>query len=262
MDRRTFLKQSTFGAAAAPFLPFSGGAVYDRAMQVRTAHLILLVMGGARKQDYCSAELAPNIHRVAGEGFVFEEDHCEQVASHEAAFANLLHGRESTRAGADYPSILDYAGNSLLVDSARSIPRLLQQYRPRLIVCRDRTFDAGHLSYDRYLQAVESTDDSVGRVFDWVKAHAQFSANTAIVIRPEFGRDDEVNEHGQLHHSYGFYSTHRVASIFWGPDFNRGVDRTTVINALDLAPTLASLFGVDALHAQGRVLPGLLKTWQ
>jgi arylsulfatase A-like enzyme len=79
------------------------------------------------------------------------------------------------------------------------------------------------------------------------------------VIRPEFGRDDEVNEHGQLHHSYGFYSTHRVASIFWGPDFNQGVNRTTVVSAVDLTPTLAKLFGVEATYAQGSVLPGLFR---
>ena len=71
--------------------------------------------------------------------------------------------------------------------------------------------------------------------------------------------DDEVNHSGQLHHSEGFYCTHRVASIFWGPDFVRGVDRTTVITRLDMAPTLAWLFGGKALYAAGRVMPGLFK---
>ena len=97
-------------------------------------------------------------------------------------------------------------------------------------------------------------------IFDWIRNHPYFGRKTAIVIRPEFGRDDEVNSSGQLHHSDGFYYTHRVASIFWGPDFNRGVDRTTVINRLDMAPTIARLFGVEALYAQGQPVPGLLKT--
>ena len=92
---------------------------------------------------------------------------------------------------------------------------------------------------------------------DWVKNHPCFSRHTAIVIRPEFGRDDEVNAHGDLHHSQGFYYTHRVASIFWGPGFNRGVDKKTVISCLDMAPTLARIFNVDASYAQGRVVPGL-----
>ena len=48
--------------------------------------------------------------------------------------------------------------------------------------------------------------------------------------------------------------------FFWGPDFVTGVDRTTVISRLDMAPTLALLFGVKALYAEGRVMPGLFKT--
>ena len=47
--------------------------------------------------------------------------------------------------------------------------------------------------------------------------------------------------------------------FFWGPDFVTGVDRTTVISRLDMAPTLASLFGVKALYAEGRVMPGLIQ---
>jgi hypothetical protein len=50
-----------------------------------------------------------------------------------------------------------------------------------------------------------------------------------------------------------------VASIFWGPDFNRGIDQTTVISSLDMAPTLTKLFGVDAGHAQGSVIPRLFR---
>ena len=67
----------------------------------------------------------------------------------------------------------------------------------------------------------------------------------AIIIRPDFGRDDEVNAQGELHHSEGFYYTHRVASIFWGPDFRKGVDRKTVMNRRDLSPIIATLLGRD-----------------
>jgi hypothetical protein len=66
--------------------------------------------------------------------------------------------------------------------------------------------------------------------------------------------------YGSLHHSYGFYYTHRVASIFWGPEFNRGVDQKTVVRAVDMAPTLTNIFGIDATYAQGRVAPGLFRT--
>ena len=157
---------------------------------------------------------------------MFEEDHCERVASHEAACSEVMHGRYFDPAAPAYPTLLDYVGHGLQTSSIRQIPSVLETFRPRVIVCRDTAHDVGHESYEKYLQAVSRTDAAIGKLFDWVKGHPYFSSNTAIVIRPEFGRDDEVNEHGQLHHSYGFYSTHRVASIFWGPDFNPGVNRT------------------------------------
>ena len=252
MNRRSFLSRISLSAAA----------LYLPSQSARTQHLILIVNGGgARKKDYYEDPvLAPNIRRLAGEGFVFEEDHCERVASHDAAFAELLQGREAA-AGTSraYPSILDYIGNGRQVHSLRAIPRIMQHYRPRVLVCREMAHDIGHSGYEKYLGAVKATDDAVGKIFDWVKTHPYFRQNTAIVIRPEFGRDDEVNEHGHLHHSYGFYYTHRVASIFWGPDFNQGIDRQTVITSLDMAPTLAQVFNVDAIYAEGRVVPGLFK---
>src|SRR5262245_48320225 len=251
MNRRHFLKQTSF-AAAGLLLP---------TFRFKTEHLIFIVSCGARKRDYYEDEyLSQNIRRLAREAFVFEEDHSERVASHGVAFMELLQGREFRAAdNARYPSILDYIGNSIQVDSINKIPRAMQDHQPRIIVCREASHETGHNSYEEYLQAVKTTDQSIGSLLNWVNTHPQFSRNTSIVIRPEFGRDDEVNEHGQLHHSYGFYYTHRVASIFWGPDFNRGIDHTTVISSLDMAPTLTKLFGVDAVHVQGSVIPRLFR---
>jgi len=252
MKRRHFLQQTSFAAA---------GILFPAAFQPKTKHLILIVNSGARKKEYYeNALISPNIHRIAREAFVFEEDHCERIASHDAAYMELLQGREFADSGPAYPTILDYVSRSIQLNSIREIPRIMQQYRPRVVVCRETSHDVGHQSYEDYLRTIKRADETIGGVFDWVGAHPYFHRNTAIVIRPEFGRDDEVNRHGQLHHSYGFYYTHRVASIFWGPDFNQGVDRRIVVQARDLAPTLVTLFGVCAIQAEGRVLPGLLRT--
>jgi arylsulfatase A-like enzyme len=254
MNRRSFLSGIALSRAAL-YLPVR--------RNLKTRHVIFIVNGGgARKKDYYeNAALSPNIRRLAREGFVFEEDHCEAVASHDAAFTELLQGRHFDAGSPAYPTILDYLGNGSQTRSLETIPRIMEQYGPRIVVCQKTTHDVGHHDYEDYLRAVKATDDAIGGIFNWVKSHPYFRGNTAIVIRPEFGRDDELNGHGDLHHSYGFYYTHRVASIFWGPDFNRAVDRKTVISSLDMAPTLTRLFGVDAIHAQGRVVPGLFRTY-
>ena len=213
MNRRSFLRAAALGITCTYKPPHP-----------LTKHLIFIVNGAARKKDYYENEaIAQNIRRIATEGFVFEEDHCEQISSHDAAFAELLGVNVNYR----------------LVPSLRVVPQVMEQCKPRLLVWRDVAHDVGHDDYEAYLRVVRRTDAAVGEVFDWVRRHPYFSANTAIVIRPEFGRDDEVNRHGQLHHSRGFYYTHRVASIFWGPDFKRGVDRTTAAGRRDLLPSAA-----------------------
>jgi len=252
MNRRAFLS-TIVSTRAASYLPRTSP---------RTAHLIFIHnAGGVRRRDYYEDPvLAQNVRRIAREGFVFEEDHCESVASHDAAFAELMTGREQT-SGGSFPTVLDYVGNGVQSNSIETVPLIMERHRPRIFVCRHAVHDVGHDTYEGYLQSVHSTDVAIGKLFDWVNSHPYFSHNTAIVIRPEFGRDDTVNVHGHLHHSYGFYSTHRVASIFWGPDFNRGIDRETVITSHDFAPTLTRVFGVDAVHARGRVVPGLFKAF-
>jgi hypothetical protein len=103
-----------------------------------------------------------------------------------------------------------------------------------------------------------TTDVQVGRIVDFVKRDAYFSGKTAIVIRPEFGRDDEPNMYGELHHSEGFYQTHRSAEIWWGPDFKVGVDKS-LKNRRDFAPSLLKLFNVNATDAMGQVHPEMFK---
>ena len=97
------------------------------------------------------------------------------------------------------------------------------------------------------------------RVFiDFVKADPYFSKTTTIVIRPEFGRDDEINMYGELHHSYGYDQTCSSAEIWWGPDIRAGVDKG-LKNRMDIVPTITKLFNVDATHALGQVHPEMFK---
>jgi hypothetical protein len=212
MKRRSFLKAAVFGA------------LYDRRAQTR--HVILIVNGGgARKKDYYEdASLAPNVRRIAAEGFVFEEDHCDTVSSHDSAFTEMVHGLDCK-----------------ILDSMRLIPATMRNARPKILVRRELTHDVGHEDYRKYVGAIRKTDRQIGAVFDWIKRDDYFSRNTTLIIRPDFGRDDEVNQFGQLHHSFGYYYTHRVARIIWGRDFRWGMDQTTILNRSDMASMLDKL---------------------
>src|SRR5437763_12728846 len=133
MNRRAFLSHLPMYSAGF-CLPALGGW--------RTKHLIFIVNGAARKKDYYeNPSIARNVRRLAGEGFVFEEDHCEQVASHEAAFAAVV-------GGLIHP----------MIHSLDSIPSVMERRRPRVLVCREMGHDVGHRSFEAYLSAVKATD--------------------------------------------------------------------------------------------------------
>src|SRR6185436_1695601 len=101
---------------------------------------------------------APNIQRLSRESFVFEEDHCERVASHDMAFAELLQGREIGDTAAAYPTLVDYIGNGIHVDAIGRIPQLMQQSRPRVVICRDTSHDIAHHDYEHYVNVVNTID--------------------------------------------------------------------------------------------------------
>jgi hypothetical protein len=147
------------------------------------------------------------------------------------------------------------------------VPRVLKEFKPRLIICQLTQHDAGHggsrysgesAGYLAYANACRTADAGIGKLVDFVRGDPYFSTNTAILIRPEFGRDDEINRYGELHHSEGFYQSHYSAEIWWGPDFRTGVCRT-LTNRRDFVPSLTRLFNVDVTYATGRVHPEMFR---
>ena len=144
------------------------------------------------------------------------------------------------------------------------IPSILQAFKPRLIIFQQIGHDTGHggggfmlndTGYRDYVRTAISTDEVTGHIYDFVKNDPYFSKNTAIIVRPETGRDDEVNMYGEINHSEGYYYCHRAASIWWGPDFKKGHVVKDVVNRLDMCKTIVKLLGGDAVHAKGSVNP-------
>jgi hypothetical protein len=132
------------------------------------------------------------------------------------------------------------------------VPSLLQAFKPRMVIVQMAGHDVAHESYADYEQVCRTTDELLGRIIDFIQGDPYFSKNTAIIVRPEVGRDDYVNACGELNHSIGFDQCHRSASIFWGPGFRRG-QCDKAVNRMDMVPTLAHIFGVKAPCARGRV---------
>jgi hypothetical protein len=141
------------------------------------------------------------------------------------------------------------------------LPKIFKEFKPRVMVFQQVGHDTGHgaggllrdeTGFFEYAQVARSTDEAIGELVRFVKNDPYFSKNTAIIIRPEFGRDDEINLYGEIHHSEGYYYCYRSASIWAGPDFKPGVT-DLVVNRLDFAPTVAALFNAPAPYSGGQI---------
>jgi hypothetical protein len=288
MNRREFFADLgiavgalTIGAPAA----VGAATVASRTYDFQTRHVVWIINGsGSRKMDwYENPALCPNFARLARESFVYEESFNDTVGNHERALSELLTGDPHAWQHPSFPTVMDYvraahpnrASNVWMLtdrdgedsEPLAAVPHILKKFKPRLIVCRITAHDAAHGNHGRprlktgqyeYFNVCRTTDEQVGRIFDFLKADEYFSRTTALVVRPEFGRDDEPNVYGEIHHSEGFYQTHYSAEIWWGPDFKVGVDRG-VKNRIDFAPSLLRLFNIDAVAAVGRVHAEMFK---
>jgi hypothetical protein len=141
---------------------------------------------------------------------------------------------------------------------------ILKEFKPRLITLQilaldDAHADAGFWDYDtdfeQYLQHLSATDELIGNLWEFIQKDPYLRETTALLLRPECGRDDEVNVYGQLHHSQGNYYAHHVWTLAVGPDFRKGVQFGEKVNRRDICPTLVYLLtGVDAArYATGSV---------
>jgi len=117
MNRRFFLTGVVAGAT---------GLYFPAQQAPQTKHVILVINGGARKKDYYETPgLSPNIQRIAAEGTVFEEGHCENVGSHETAFTELINGLPAFS----------------LARSLSTVPSIMQSQAPGVVMCRDSVHD-------------------------------------------------------------------------------------------------------------------------
>ncbi len=110
-----------------------------------------------------------------------------------------------------------------------------------------RTMDDLRRHFDGYDCGIAYMDEHIGRIFGALEA-AGVMEETAIVITSDHGEN-----HGELgvyaEHGTSDYITHRVPMIVRWPGAKQGHVDSGLHYNLDLGPTLAELFGVDAPEA-------------
>lgn len=112
--------------------------------------------------------------------------------------------------------------------------------------------------YRRYLETLQSVDESIARVMDWVKEN-KLENNTMIVYMGDNGFS--FGEHGLIDKRHAYEESMRVPLLIWAPGMikpNTVVEQ--VVMNVDLAPTFLELASVTKpAQMQGYSFGNLLK---
>lgn len=191
--------------------------------------------------DRLSASLDP-MHLASVEGTVPDP---ERMRAIERFILDELSGTTSrlTGPGAADAKAIRVAGNMLRV------------FRPKVLGIALQSHDIAHGSYNGYVDVIRRNDEELGKLWDAVQEDEALRDTTAIMVLPEFGRDENLNERNGLDHGDNSEDLHKVFLIAAGPDFKRNRVIKKECRTIDAAPTVYSLFSKKALpYAKSRVL--------
>lgn len=118
--------------------------------------------------------------------------------------------------------------------------------------------DIAHGNFNGYVEVIRRNDAALGELWTAVQADPELAATTSIIVLPEFGRDADLNSRRGLDHGDGSDDLRFVTTTFAGPAFKSGVEFDSEIRAIDICPTVTSLFGASAPMARGKRLTKVL----
>jgi hypothetical protein len=129
---------------------------------------------------------------------------------------------------------------------------LVTIFKPKVTGIVLQNADTAHGSYNGYVEVIRQNDAAIGELWEGVKADPELRDSTSFIVLPEFGRDRDLNSRRGLDHGDGSDDLRYVTTTCWGPDFKQGVEYDDAIDAIDIAPTVTSMFGTRAVYSRGK----------
>ena len=118
-----------------------------------------------------------------------------------------------------------------------------------------------------YHGVLDTMDEQLGVMFDYVRNSEELNGNTMILICSDNGPEQGAGSAGPFRgfKTHLFEGGIRSSLIVWGPGWvsagkNGTVDKTSVFSAMDLAPTLLKIATIDVPQSgfDGEALPAVL----
>lgn len=137
---------------------------------------------------------------------------------------------------------------------------VMRTFAPSLLFLTLHDIDIAHSgAYSLYLEGIRRTDRLCADLWNEIQQNPEYKDKTTVLILPDFGRDGDSDSGGNgfQHHRTGSPSARTTWMMALGP----GVREKTIVHrpieSIDVAPTVAGLFGLDARLAQGKPIPEL-----
>jgi len=136
---------------------------------------------------------------------------------------------------------------------------VLKRFAPLLIVVRllgfdDAHGDHGYWSYkdpiEEYVDHISATDALIGSLWQHIQGSPYLQVTTALLIRPDCGRNSQITMAGNLDHSHADIDVRRNWRIVAAPTCSKGLIVNHPVSRLDVCATIVhALTGTDLCNS-------------
>ena len=105
-----------------------------------------------------------------------------------------------------------------------------------------------------YTRALSIIDDGIRQLVNAVDQLPAYRGNTAVVVVPDCGRDDNRFQRVPFQHHFNSRSAHEIFAYFRAPQIAKGRSYDDPVDQIDVTKTVGALMGIRTDHAEGRIL--------
>jgi hypothetical protein len=133
--------------------------------------------------------------------------------------------------------------------------RAMKELKPKLMLVNYQDPDYVHWgNASHYTRAIAIIDDGIRQIVEAVEADPTYRGNTAFIVTPDCGRDDNPLMRIPYQHHFNSRAAHEV----WAFAFGRGIARGAVVDKpveqAAIARTVGQIMGFEATSAEAPAL--------
>lgn len=143
----------------------------------------------------------------------------------------------------------------------RHTMNIFQQWHPDMVLINFKGPDAnGHANnWPGYLNAIEETDDYVGRIWDMLQSDPYYAGSTTLFVTNDHGRHLDNVADGFISHGDGCYGCRHIECLIMGPDTKVNYSTNESYDLCDIPKTISQLMLFPMNTGNGNLMQKILK---